>query len=141
MLALDEVGDHVLHGLSVLAKADGVFDFVFTMFGIEWFVITKETSVRTEVCFSLFIVTTDDCIVRSLKESVFAIMYEFGRGCSPLWWRLLMALEGATTDAVISSSSEILVAGIKSLRRPKVRHEPSSVYPIRRYCVSIGLPR
>ena len=101
-----EVEYHIAHRLSVLAETNRVFGFVLCELTSEWLVVAEETAERAEIIFGLFVVAADNGIVRTL---------------------LLSCELGATVEAVMSSSSEILAAGMKSLRSPKVRQDPCSV--------------
>jgi hypothetical protein len=88
-------------------------------------VVREEIAGLREVRLGLLVVAAVNGVVGPLEESVFAVLDELDGGRGKAGGRLGSWWEGTTTEAVMSSSCWTLMAGMKSLRRPKVRQAPS----------------
>ena len=59
-----------------MIEANGILDDLLGLFGIEWFVVRKETAGLREIGFGLGIVAAIDGIVGTLEEAKFTVLNE-----------------------------------------------------------------
>ena len=76
---LDHLLDELLHGFGVFFKIQGLTSLLDRFLSGERLEVADEITRLGQVDFGLFVKTSVNGIVRTLKETVFAVMNELGR--------------------------------------------------------------
>jgi hypothetical protein len=112
--------NEIPHWIGVFLKGQGLLDLVLGVFNGEAFEVTDKVPGSGKVLFSLFVEPTVDSVIGTLKESVFAIVNEFGgflKGSRSDFVKQTNRSDGGSRDVILCKNlvrgNEILSQGKK----------------------------